>query len=121
MAWTDFLNHTCDIYHVQEDSASPGYGLPSSPSFSYPDSPDIEGVACHFAVKSFSHSVLQTNPANEYDARIKLVLPWGTDIRVNDRIVEPTTGYMYTAEIPRKVRTHHVFVFVKRLETEKAL
>ena len=43
MSLERLLNHTCDIYHAQESAASPGYGLPASPTFSYPEEPDIGG------------------------------------------------------------------------------
>ena len=51
MAFEDFLDHLCDIYHDREEQVTPGYGLPASPSFSYPEEPDISEQACHFGVK----------------------------------------------------------------------
>ena len=33
MSFETMLNHKCDVYHMQRDDMSPGYGLPSSPSF----------------------------------------------------------------------------------------
>ena len=121
MAIEDFFNHTCDIYHIVSEGTSPGYNLPSSPSFSYPATPDEASVPCHFGVKSFSYSIQQTQPKNEYDVKIKLALPIGTDIRLNDKVVEPTTGYEYTAELPRNVRNHHLFVYLKRTDAQKPL
>ena len=64
MAFEDYLNDLCDIYHAQKGDESPGYGLTEQPSFSYPKEPDELSVACHFAVKSESTSVSQTAPAN---------------------------------------------------------
>ena len=52
MSLENLLNHTCDIYHVVEGEKSPGYNLPASPSFSYPEEPDISGQSCHFGVRS---------------------------------------------------------------------
>jgi len=121
MSIESFFDHRCDIYHVIEDSQSPGFALPASPSFSYPAEPDEANVACHFAVKSFSHTIEQTQPANEYDAKIKLTLPIGTDIRRNDKIVELKTGLEYTAMQPRNVRGHHLFVFIQRTDAQKPL
>ena len=98
MSLENLLNHLCDIYHIQEEQASPGYSLPSSPSFSYPEQPDISEQECHFGVRSQSVTVMQTAPANLMDAKIKLTLPIGTDVRLNDKIVDCMTGLEYTAE-----------------------
>ena len=80
MAFEDYLNDLCDIYHAQKGDESPGYGLTEQPSFSYPKEPDVLSVACHFAVKSESTSISQTAPANIKESRIKLALPTGTDV-----------------------------------------
>lgn len=114
MALEDFFDHTCDIYHIQESGVSPGYNLPASPLFSYPQEPDMQGVSCHFEVKSQSVTISQGRPLNLMDASIKLVLPAGTDVRLNDKIVDCGTGYAYTAEVPHNIRNHHVFVYVKK-------
>ena len=44
MAIEDFFDHRCSIYHTQQESTSPGYGLPGSPKFKYPKQPDLEEV-----------------------------------------------------------------------------
>lgn len=121
MSLENLLNHLCDIYHVQEQQASPGYQLPSSPSFSYPAEPDISGQICHFGVRSQNVTITQTAPANLMDAKIKLTLPIGTDIRLNDKVVDCTTKLEYTAEQPVNVRDHHIFVYIKKTEGQKAL
>ncbi len=121
MSLENLLNHLCDIYHLQKNQVSPGYGLPASPAFSYPATPDIQGQQCHFGVRSQSVSIIQTAPANLMDAKIKLTLPAGTDVRVNDKIIDCTTGLEYTAEPPVDVRGHHIFVYVKKLERQKPL
>lgn len=121
MSLERLLNHTCDIYHAQESAASPGYGLPASPTFSYPEEPDIGGQSCHFGVKSASVTVTQTAPANLMDAKIKLTLPIGTDVRLNDKIVDCATGLEYTAEQPINVRGHHLFVYIKKIGEERHL
>lgn len=115
------LDHFCDIYHIQEGQKSPGYGLAASPSFSYALEPDIKGQSCHFGVRSQNVSVTQAAPANLMNATIKLVLPAGTDIRLNDKIVDCITGLEYTAEQPRNIRNHHIFVQIKKREEQKAL
>lgn len=121
MSLENFLDHKCDIYHLREEQASPGYGLAASPSFSYPDEPDEASVNCHFAVKSFSHTMQQTQPANDYAAKIKLTLPIGTDIRQNDKIISCESGFEYTAMQPRNVRGHHMFVFIQRTDAQEPL
>jgi hypothetical protein len=55
------------------------------------------------------------------EARIKLTLPLGVDIRTNDKIVHRETGLEYTAENPINVRNHHLFVYIKKIEGQKAL
>lgn len=121
MSLENLLDHTCDIYHIREEQKSPGYGLPASPSFNYPTEPDLKAVPCHFGVRSQSVVVVQTEPANLMQASIKLTLPAGTDIRLNDRIVDCGTGLEYTAEQPRNIRNHHLFVQVKKKDGQEAL
>ena len=70
------------------------------------------GVACHFGVKSESTSINQTAPVNVKESRIKLTLPTGTDVRLNDKIIDKKNGYEYIAEIPHDVHGHHIFVYV---------
>ena len=92
MAIEDFFDHRCSIYHTQQESTSPGYGLPGSPKFKYPKQPDLEEVPCHFGVRSASIQIAQQQPQNDMDSDIKLTLPAGTDIRLNDKIVSSETG-----------------------------
>ena len=66
-------------------------------------------------------TITQTAPANLMDAKIKLTLPAGTDVRRNDRIVDCMTGLEYTAEQPINIRGHHVFVYIKRTGGQRAL
>lgn len=121
MAFADFLDHTCDIYHIESVGTTPGFGLPESPKFSYPDKPDVSGVACHFGVKGASVNISQTEPANLMDAKIKLTLPIGTDIRLNDKVVNCDTGLVYTAEQPLNIRGHHLTVVIQRTAIQEAL
>jgi len=120
MSFDSMLDHKCDIYHVRKTDMSPGYGLPSSPVFSYPDTPDLAAIPCHFITKS-GVTVIQTDPQAKYEAKIKLALPAGTDIRLNDQIVDCDSGYKYTAEIPRKIRRHHLTVLLHRSSQQEAL
>ncbi len=121
MSFEAMLNHKCDIYHIKKSLSSPGYNLPGSPSFSYPDDPDIIDQPCHFCVKSGTRVIVQNEPQADYQAQIKLVLPIGTDIRLNDKIVDKASGYEYTADIPVRVQNHHLFVMVRRRPPEEAI
>ena len=121
MSFYDLLDHLCDIYHIQKTQKDRGYGLSPSFTFSYREKPDISSQACHFNVKSRSVTIAQTAPANLMDAKIKLILPIGTDVRCNDKVVDCRTGLEYTAEQPINVRNHHIFVYLKKTEGQKAL
>ena len=121
MSFDTMLNHKCAVYHVIRTDKSPGYNLPASPSFSYPDEPDIAELPCHFGVKGGAGVVVQTEPKANYEAKIKLTVPMGTDIRLNDKIINTETGYEYTAEVPMTVREHHMFVMIKRTSSQEAL
>lgn len=121
MSLEALLDHTCDIYHVKKEGKSPGYGLVKSPSFSYPDTPDIAKQTCHFGVKSRNVTIAQIAPPNLMDAKNKLTLPIGTDVRLNDKIIDCASGLAYTAEQPVNVRDHHLLVYIKREEAQKPL
>lgn len=121
MSLEALLDHTCDIYHIKKEDNSPGYGLAASPCFEYPEGSDIKNQPCHFGVKFHNITITQTEPANMMDAKIKLTLPIGTDVRLNDKIVDCASGLEYTAEQPVNVRDHHLFVYIKRKEAQKPL
>ena len=117
MGFEAMLAHTCDIYHIVTDSASPGYALPGSPAFSYTETPDIAGQRCHFNLRS-AHRFVQHEPYGALEGRVKLNLPWGTDVRLNDKIVHLETGYEYIAEAPTPIRTHHIIVMLRRTKEQ---
>lgn len=122
MSLENLLNHTCNIYHLLESEKSPGFGLPSSPAFSYPEAPDICEQICHFGVGTAQNtSIIQTAPASLMETKIKLTLPVGTIVQQGDKIVDCTTGLEYTAEQPVNVRGHHIFVYIKKTEEQKLL
>ena len=120
MGFEAFLEHTCDIYHIQKEKASPGFSLPSSPVFSYPETPDISNMRCHFSLRNALRFV-QGEPYAALDGRVKLSLPWGTDIRLNDKIVHLETGYEYIAEAPVPIRRHHITVMLRRVDEQRRL
>lgn len=121
MAIEDFFDHRCSIYHNQQESTSPGYGLPGSPKFKYLTQPDLEEIPCHFGVRSASIQIAQQQPQNDMDSDIKLTLPAGTDVRLNDKIVSSETGLEYTAGQPRNIRGHHMTVKIYRTAQQRPL
>lgn len=121
MSLEALLDHQCDIYHITSTSQSPGYGLPASSVFSYPDEPDLSSVPCHFGIHSRSVTLDQKEPMQIMDSRIKLTLPIGTDVRINDKIIDCDTGYEYTAEEPHNIRDHHIFVYIRKETAQQPL
>lgn len=121
MSLENLLDHKCDIYHLKKSKSTVGYGLPDTVSFDYGDVPNLKNVICHFGVESLDSSVEQKNPQNVLKEKIKLTLPIGTDIRINDKVVDCDTGLEYTAEKPRNIRDHHIFVYIKRTKEQEAL
>jgi hypothetical protein len=122
MAFETLLDHTCDIYHIRKTGKSPGYTLPASPSFSYDAEPDLTAVPCHFSTKTGAAggiTIVQKQPQANHEAKLKLELPLGTDVRLNDKIVG--LGYEFTAEIPRTVRNHHIAVMLHRSGAQEPL
>ena len=112
MSFESLLDHRCAIYHMKKDSNSLGYGITDN-KFSYPAEPDATDVPCHFNV-SDTGTLEQTEDANEYTVVGKLNLPYGTDARVNDKIIDLGSGIPYYAEVPRNIRNHHIVVQVQR-------
>ena len=55
------------------------------------------------------------------DSDIKLTLPAGTDVRLNDKIVSSETGLEYTAGQPRNIRGHHMTVKIYRTAQQRPL
>ena len=96
MAFEDLLDHRCDIYHMVKGEKDMGFAIKQT-GFSYPKVPDVEDVACHFNVNA-NAELTQTESANEFIYSGKLQLPAGTDVRVNDKVVDKNTGLAYSAE-----------------------
>ena len=44
----------------------------------------------------------------------KLQLPAGTDIRLNDKIVNEANDLEFTAQVPQDIRGHHMTVAIQR-------
>ncbi len=47
--------------------------------------------------------------------------PLGTDIRLNDKVVDLENGYAYIAEVPRVIRGHHISVYLHRTGAQGVL
>lgn len=112
MSFEGLLDQKCSIYHFVKGKKELGYGIKED-QFIYPKEPDIAEVPCHFNVDD-SDTLEQTEDANEYTVVGKLNLPYGTDVRVNDKIVSLENGLTYYAEVPRNIRDHHIVVQVQR-------
>lgn len=124
MAFEDFLDHKCDLYHIVKTDESPGYSLKASPRFTYPEEPDEVDVPCHFTQGGAGgtvNTVTQKEPQHEYNDRIKVNFPLDADIRLNDKVVDRRNGTIFYAELPRTIRDHHKYVYVKREGIEAAL
>jgi hypothetical protein len=121
MAIDNFFNHKCTIFHIAESEKELGYGISNEHDFTYPDNAEENDtdIPCHFHVGTGTWQVSQETPFNQYLARVKLSLPLGTDIRVNDKVVSGETGYAYIAELPRKIQNHHIIVYCNRSGTIK--
>ena len=119
MAFEDLLDHRCDIYHMVKGEKDMGFAIKQT-GFSYPKVPDVEDVACHFNVNA-NAELTQTESANEFIYSGKLQLPAGTDVRVNDKVVDKNTGLAYTAEMPHNIRDHHIMVNIQRKGTVKEI
>lgn len=121
MSYNDFLDHTCDIYHMaQGENKGLGYRLTAEPSFEYPATADESGVACHF--DSVSTTLNQNEPNDDLLIRTKLNLPVGTDLRLLDKVIWNDTGLEYTViSPPRTVHGHHVYAYVERQGVQKPI
>ena len=102
----NFLNHRCDIFHGEQVTTTSNYGLQTGISYQYGEEPGIKGTG------SIINS--QGEPFSSFQGKIKLVLPIGTDIRLNDKVKSYETGFEYIAELPRNVQNHHIMVYVHR-------
>lgn len=112
MSFGNLLDQRCAIYHMRKEGKDLGYGI-TGETFIYPEEPDVADVPCHFNV-SDTGTLNQTEDANEYTVVGKLNLPYGTDVRVNDKIIDLSNGISYYAEIPRGIRNHHMVVQIQR-------
>ena len=110
MSFRSMLTDKCNIYHLQESSVSSGYGLPGDTEYIYPDAPDALDVPCKFTEKS--QSIVQGEPGNEIVHSFNVIFLPGVDVRLNDKLV--WNGMEFKAQIPRRIRNHHIEVVAIR-------
>lgn len=112
MSFEDMLNHRCAIYHLKKVHEDMGYNIMSA-GFTYAEPPDLTDIPCHFNIND-TGNMNQSEDANEYIVVGKLQLPPATEIYVNDKVVNLDNGMEYVAEIPKKIRNHHIVVNIQR-------
>lgn len=118
----NFFNHKCDIYHLKENPVDVGFGFDTQDiKYEYESSPSIANLSCHFHSKSLSNTIQQTEPMNNLSIVRKLSLPIGTDVRVNDKVVDCNTGLEYTAQLPVPIQNHHITVVLTRTSKQVIL
>lgn len=116
MAWEDFLNHSCDIYHLVDAGETGAYGIRAAEQLVPEDVPSETGVRCHFHIKQNDLLRLaQHEPETSVEGECKCSLEAGTDIRENDIVYSYEDGLRYRAGIPRNVsHDHHIVVTLYR-------
>lgn len=115
----DFLDHTCNIYHMEVSPVNAGYGIQAADTRTE-GGEFLLGVPCHFYVRQNDFlRIVQNEPYSSVDGDIKLALPYGTDIRMNDTVEDCETLLRYRAGVPRTVHGgHHIIVTLRRREGE---
>ena len=114
----DFLNHRCDIYHLEEKEQTAGYGIKTGKVLRHEAEPSLKDVRCHFHTTSNFLRIEQNEPYLSITGESKLSLQIGTDIRENDKIRDCQSGHFFICDIPRNIRDHHISV---KIRNEKGL
>ena len=116
MAWEDFLNHRCDIYHLADARGAGVFGVKAAPRLVPEKEPSEKGVRCHFHLRQ--HDLLrlaQNEPETSVEGEVKCSIEIGTDIRENDTVYSHEDGLRYRAGVPRTVaHDHHIVVTLYR-------
>lgn len=102
----NLMNHRCNIFHVIKSSSGGGFGLPSQDVYSYRDTPDISSQSCHFKLNRLI--VNGTGPAKSFSNNSHVDFPTGTDVRMNDKILDLETGIIYYANPPKSIRGNRI-------------
>lgn len=116
MAWEDFLNHTCDIYHLVDAADTGAYGITAAENLVPEDTPTLTDVPCHFHVKQNDLTrLVQNEPETSVEGQTKCSFGIGTDIRTNDIVLSHEDGLRYRAGVPRTIaKNHHIIVILYR-------
>jgi hypothetical protein len=122
MAFENLLEQKCNIFHLTKIENDLEYGLKAATKYGYNEEPDEVEIPCHFSVGLGGSNVMaQQEPQNEISGRVKLTLPVGTAIRLNDKVLDLSSGLEYIAEQPRQIRKHHIIVTVQRVTELKPI
>lgn len=123
MAWEDFLNHTCDIYHLVAGGGTGAYGISVSERLVPEETPSLTDIPCHFHIKQNDLTrLVQNEPETSVEGQIKCSFPIGTDIRKNDTVLSHEDGLRYRAGVPRTVaHNHHIIVQLYREDGMKGV
>lgn len=117
----DFLNHKCNIYHLEEKTIDIGYGINATNVKSPGKTAVIREVPCHFHINTNTVKIVQKEPYSLVEGECKLTLPAGTDIRKNDTVEDCSNGLKYRAGIPKEIHGgHHIIVMLERMEGVKS-
>lgn len=120
MAFEDFFNHRCDIYHLAEETVTVNGVAIASSTKKQAVVAEEQDVPCHFHINGEFLDIVQREPQAELQGRGKLSLPFGTDIRKNDIVRSRETGFCYRADLPRVIHgNHHIVVELRREDGAK--
>lgn len=114
----DYMNHTCNIFHLKGEKIKIGYGIKATDTKSADVESSESGVKCHFHLKMNNYlRVSQKEPHAVVEGDVKISFPPGTDIRQNDIVEDCRNGIKFRAGIPKEVHGgHHIIVTVSPLE-----
>lgn len=110
----DFLNDRCDIFHLEEQSITIGYGIEATGISLPATEPVAKDVPCHFHNKTNTLRIVQNELYSSLEGEVKLSLPFGIDIHENDLVINKKTGIRYRADVPKDIHGHHITVMLKR-------
>lgn len=114
----DYMDHICNIYHLEETSVKAGYGIRPADIRAAEAEASEKAVPCHFHIKANnSVRIVQKEPYSFIDGDVKISFLSGTDIRKNDVVEDCRNGIKFRAGIPKEVHGgHHIIVTLSPLE-----
>lgn len=116
MAFEDYLDDRCDIFHVITKTVGAGYGIRQSIVKQTQIKEAAESdVPCHFHFNRNNTSLRQDEPYSAITGTQKVSFGPETDIRLNDMIRDCSNGLYYRVGPPRYVHgKHHIVAEVQR-------